>query len=470
MPLPPNHVLSVHEYLDLINTILSEITVTVEGEITSLNRGPSGHVYFDLGEVKNNKKAIFSCALWKFKADSLNFDLKVGEQVQITGKANLYKPNGRYSFIVDKIAPTGEGALKKAFEKLKKELEAKGYFAPERKRQLPQFPEKIAVLTSKSGDALKDFRAHLGAFGIEVNFVDCRVEGINAINEIVNGIGFVNRRHPDVELIVVTRGGGSLESLQAYNSREVAEAIYSSRIPVLSAVGHENDITISDLVADVRASTPTDAGNVVCHGWREGKQTVELASQRLINTTENLIQQLQTKLTTSWQQNTHLVHLLIAEKQESLLDTTDALTTRFAARINELHTFLKTTTQQLTKDIRWHIQNYKNTERRFHSNTRTFALHLEERYESLQYFNSMHDLAFQRILTNHRKQLRASAQHLALSDPTLKLRQGYSIVRDHTNTIVRSVDVLQTGDALTVQLSDGTVDSTVQKTERTSHG
>ncbi|MCD8485031.1 hypothetical protein LRY60_05605 [Candidatus Woesebacteria bacterium] len=335
---------------------------------------------------------------------------------------------------------------------------------------MPEFPVKIAVITSKTGDAIKDFMAHLGHFGLEIHFVDSRVEGINAINEIVNGIDFINRRHPDVQLIVVTRGGGSLESLQAYNSREVAEAIFSSRIPVLSAVGHENDITISDLVADERASTPTDAGNVVSQSWREGQRKIELASQVLVSTTEQLIQKLQTHLDTSWEQNARLLEVNIEDQRDTLANRTETLTERFALRLETLNAFLKNTLQQLTKDVRWHIQNYKNTERRFHLNTHTFALQLADRTENLAAYSVFYDHAFQRVLTSYRKQLVASNKHLNLSDPTLKLRQGYSILRNADQKIVRSVSELQTGETMQVQLSDGTVTSQVEKTERTSHG
>lgn len=272
MDITPN-VTSVSQFLDLVNVELADLPAAVQGEITSLSQRE--HAYFTLTDPQSEQPAVLSCALWKFRLKNLPFELKEGMEVQVLGTANIYKPSGRFTFVVEHIAPVGEGALQKAFELLNQKLKAKGYFALERKRTLPEFPIKIGLLTSANGDALRDFRKHLGPFGFQVLHKDIRVEGLNAIPSIVEGLEWFNKESNGVEVLVLTRGGGSLESLQAFNSEAVAQAIFASKIPVISAVGHERDVTIADLVADVRASTPTDAGRVISEHWRLAKGNLD---------------------------------------------------------------------------------------------------------------------------------------------------------------------------------------------------
>lgn len=437
-------VFGVSDYLDLINQKISEVDIIVEGEITSVSN--RGHIYFDICEEKNGEKAILACALWKFRADRLPFELSVGEKIQVSGKANIYKPYGKFSFIVEKISPTGEGALKKAFEKLKNDLQQRGYFAQERKRQLPIYPNKIAVLTSKNGDAIKDFRTHLGNFGITISHLDCRVEGIRAIDEIINGIRYLNTNYPDLEVIVLTRGGGSLESLQAYNSLEVAEAIFTSKIPILSAVGHENDITISDLVADVRASTPTAAGQLLSKNWREAQSKLIFFSHNLDNKSANLIEELRNKLIESWQKNYETVSSLIHRQQE----------------------ILSRSTKNFSQQIRWRISEYKHTEEKFFRNYHIFDEKLLQRLENVQYFDNVIDSKFTNLIKSKRERLLFYDKHLQLADPQLRLKQGYSIIRNTNNTIVKSIFTLKENDELTLQFHSGTATSIVNKISKES--
>lgn len=276
MALTPQ-IYSVGQFLDLINLQLADFPAALQGEITSLSQRK--HAYFTLSDSETDVPAVINCALWQSRLSNLPFELKEGLEVQLLGHANVYKPTGRLSFIVEHIAPVGEGALRQAFELLKSQLEAKGYFELERKRSLPEFPTRIGLLTSADGDALRDFKQHLGQFGLQIVHKDARVEGLNAIPSLVEGIEWFNQ-HPEVlpggvEVLVITRGGGSLESLQAFNSEAVARAIFASKIPVISAVGHERDITIADLVADIRASTPTDAGRILSEQWRLAESRME---------------------------------------------------------------------------------------------------------------------------------------------------------------------------------------------------
>ncbi|MEZ6255163.1 MAG: exodeoxyribonuclease VII large subunit [Patescibacteria group bacterium] len=261
--------LTVGQYLDNVNEILKQIPTSITGEVTEFtDRGNT--IFFTLSD--KNEQAILSCLIWKFKFNKLGITLEEGMEVKITGTANMYKPSGRFSFVADTIVPQGEGALKKAYEQLKLKLTEKGYFDASRKRELPNYIEHVGLITADKSDAKKDFETHLGKYGYKIYFQDVRVEGVNAIDNVVNAITSLNQSTYPIEVIVLTRGGGSLESLQAFNSEAVAKAIYGSKIPVISAIGHENDISISDLVADIRASTPTDAGKIISADWREAQE------------------------------------------------------------------------------------------------------------------------------------------------------------------------------------------------------
>lgn len=299
---------SVAQFLDLVNTQLGDLPAAIQGEITSINQRT--HAYFTLTDPNSEEPAVLNCALWQFRLKTLPFELKEGIEVQVLGTANIYKPTGRFTFVVEQIAPVGEGALQKAFEILKQQLLSKGYFAPERKRALPEFPVKIGLLTSASGEALRDFKKHLGQFGFQVVHKDIRVEGLNAIPSVVEGIEWFNRQPNGIEVLVLTRGGGRLESLQAFNSEAVAQAIFASKIPVMSAIGHERDITIADLVADVRASTPTDAGRILSENWR-------LAQNKLDHLVDSIVY--------------HLDQLLTLQR-ESLTDMWERMLERFNAK------------------------------------------------------------------------------------------------------------------------------------------
>jgi exodeoxyribonuclease VII large subunit len=341
---------SVTQFLDLVNLQLEAFPAAIQGEITSLSM--RNHAYFTMTDGNSEQPAVLNCALWQSRLKNIPFELKEGIEIQVLGQANVYKPTGRFSFIVEHIAPVGEGALQKAFEQLKLQLEAKGYFAPERKRQLPQFPVRIGLLTSESGEALRDFKQHLGNFGFQLAHRDIRVEGLNAIPSIVQGIEWFNK-HSDaidggVEVLVLTRGGGSLESLQAFNSVEVAQAIFASKIPVIAAIGHERDVTIADLVADVRASTPTDAGRILSENWRLAgdktgyfarqikqsfQQVLDTALDQLRQTWDNLTNQFAQQLTLRQQRFMFLSNQVLAASPTNRLKQGYSIVTNGAGAV-----------------------------------------------------------------------------------------------------------------------------------------
>ena len=252
-----------------VNTYLKSIidsdnnlnNVYISGEITNFkNYYKSGHLYFSLKDDKSQLK----CVMFSWNAQRIKFDLCDGMSVICRGKISVYDRDGLYQLYVDEIQPDGIGAMSLAFEQLKEKLYKKGYFDTEIKKEIPQRPQKIGVVTSAAGAAFHDIiNVTSRRFPLaEIVFSPASVQGINAVGEIVNAISLLEMRE-DIDVIILGRGGGSIEDLSAFNSEEVAEAVYKCHIPVASAVGHETDWTICDFVADLRAPTPSAAAEIV---------------------------------------------------------------------------------------------------------------------------------------------------------------------------------------------------------------
>lgn len=231
--------------------------IWVGGEISNYSRPQSGHSYFTLKDDQAQIRAV----MWRSAAGKLKFDLADGLDVVCHGHIDVYAPRGSYQLVVDELQPKGVGALDLALRKLREKLAAEGLFDAARKRRLPVFPQRVAFVTSPTGAAIHDFLQVLGRRwrGVDVLVIPARVQGEGAAQEIVAGIRLANRIAPRPDVLIVGRGGGSLEDLWAFNEEHVVRAIAASKIPTVSAVGHEIDVTLSDLVADVRALTPSEA-------------------------------------------------------------------------------------------------------------------------------------------------------------------------------------------------------------------
>ena len=262
-PAPPADILTVSALTARIRTALEGefSSVWVSGEISNLSRPSSGHVYLSL----KDEKATLRSVLYRGIAIRLRFEPRDGMQVIARGRLSVYAPRGDYQLQIEEIQPKGIGALELALQQLREKLQAKGYFDPRRKRPLPAFPRSIALITSPTGAAVRDMLELLARRWpvARVVVVPVRVQGDGAADELAAAIRAVNGLHAAgslrLDALIVGRGGGSLEDLWAFNEEAVADAIFASRIPVVSAVGHEIDVTISDLVADHRALTPSHA-------------------------------------------------------------------------------------------------------------------------------------------------------------------------------------------------------------------
>ncbi len=246
--------------------------IQVQGEISNLKRPFSGHSYFTLKDDGAQLKAV----LFKGQARYLVKDIENGQQVICHGRISIYEPRGDYQIIVDTVDFQGSGLLQQRFEKLKKQLAAEGLFDKENKQELPAFPKELVLLTSPSGAAVHDFLKiwRKKSFPVDIKVFSVRVQGDEAAGEIAKALSIVNKKLPQTDIIVLCRGGGSLEDLWAFNEETLARAIAESKLPVVSAVGHEIDFSISDFCADLRAPTPTAAAEMLIPDGTEIRQRI----------------------------------------------------------------------------------------------------------------------------------------------------------------------------------------------------
>jgi len=273
-------VVTVRELNARVRTLLENKfeTVWVAGELSNVKKAPSGHWYFCLKDAE----AQVECAMFRGRAQFLDFRPENGQQVEVRARVTLYEARGQYQLVVDEIRRAGLGALYEAFEKLKARLEAEGLFAPERKRELPSFPRAIGVVTSPVGAAVRDVLTTLArrAPMIPVVVYPAQVQGEGAGAQVARAIAKANAR-AECDVLIICRGGGSLEDLWAFNEEAVARAIVTSAIPVVSGVGHETDFSIADFVADVRAATPTAAAAAATPDTAALRGEVDARARRL---------------------------------------------------------------------------------------------------------------------------------------------------------------------------------------------
>lgn len=253
-------ILKVSEFNELFDKIVSYQSVIIEGEISQINISQSKWLFVTIKD-QNSQIEIFALA---YSINTLPM-LKEGMLVHVYGTPHIHQKSGRFRITADQIIPTGTGNLKIAFELLKQKLEKEGLFSPERKRPIITYPSKIALITAENSQAYHDFIKIIDSRtgDIKIYFFPVSVQGADSVKSIVKAFKLINDKYLYLDFAVLTRGGGSLEDLQAFNSEEVARAVFSSKIPVVSAIGHEKDISLSDLASDLRASTPSNAAELV---------------------------------------------------------------------------------------------------------------------------------------------------------------------------------------------------------------
>lgn len=407
--------LSVSQFLDGLNVELSGMAARVQGEVSSVDERERV-VYFTIKDARD--ESTLSCLIFQSAYAISGVRLAIGDEIIVEGAPDIYKPSGRLSFKVGVIELFGEGALQKAYEALKLKFKQEGLFAPERKRMLPEFAETIALITSEQGAAIGDFTMNLGAQGLKVHFYPTSVEGKKAVFEIIHAIKYFNQSPDRYDVLVIVRGGGSLESLQAFNNEALAREVAESKIPTLLGIGHEKDVTLAAMIADVMVSTPTATAKVLRTPWDEARQ---------------LITHFRSQLPMLFREQLSDVHGTLAFESEVLL-----------ARLKTFRVLVTTLKQEIAERL---VLSQ--------SLVRQQLINLEEGEQRL----SLNFVAMRERVTN---EIRRFEELLRQYDPKRVLRLGYSLVRSG-NQIIKDIAETKIGDILEVQLSRGKLRTKVEK-------
>lgn len=282
--------LSVSEFIALINGALREIEVRITGEITKASFPPSGHVYFSLKDEKD--ESVIDCVIWRSQYEAAGVKLEAGMQIVALGHADVYPPTGRLAFKARAIELTGEGVLKKRYEELKKKLAAEGIFNEARKRPIPDYPRRIGVITSRNGAVIHDILNNLGQFGYKVILADARVEGPEAVGSLRAAMQALRTLHEagdTLDVLVIARGGGSMEALQAFDNELLIRDILDFPAPVIAGIGHHQDVPLAALAADAHASTPTAVANLLNRSWQEASFRLAHESEKVFSIYRNIV-------------------------------------------------------------------------------------------------------------------------------------------------------------------------------------
>jgi len=331
-------------------------SIYVEGEISNLTYHSSGHIYFS---IKDNKSTI-SCVMFRGNAQYLKFRLEVGSKIVISGNLTVYAPRGNYQLLCQKIEPSGIGALSLAYEQLKAKLQIKGYFDQSIKKELPKYPNTIYIITSNTGAAIEDMKKVLShRYPIsEMILLPTLVQGDGAKEYITRNINKADNLAKDGDIIIVGRGGGSIEDLWAFNEEIVADAIFNANTPIISAVGHESDFVISDFVADVRASTPSNAIEIATPNINDLRQYVDSIS-------DNYQSKLKTIISQKEQILNHLFKSFEQHSLEKRFELVDLNINQLKKQFNNLYSqILKTNSDKIKMlENSFHLNHPKNKDK-----------------------------------------------------------------------------------------------------------
>jgi exodeoxyribonuclease VII large subunit len=439
----PDSVLSVSALTRLIKDTLGQAfpAVWVKGELSGLKRSDRGHLYFSL---KEGTTALIECVMWSRTAGRLTFEPRDGTEVEAFGAISVYEPRGRYQLVAEDLRPGGLGALLLALEELKRRLQAEGLFDPARKRPLPRYPMRIGLVTSPVGAAVRDLVKVLRSRwpGIGIVLAPVRVQGEGAAAEIAEAIERFNR-YMKVDLLIVGRGGGSLEDLWAFNEEVVVRAIAGSRAPVISAVGHEVDWTLADLAADVRAATPSNAAEIAVRDQAEVRHRIDALDARAARALQLGIESRRRRLR-------ELIEKYGFRRQRDALgywqQRVDDLLERLEVRLRDA---LAAARERLAAvQTRYGLREWPRV--------------LTARREEVAAIAERLTGAAVEAMHGRRIRLAGYSDRLRALSPRQVMERGYCLVRRPNGSLLRVAADLTPGDAITVEFARGEADARVE--------
>ncbi|MCF8009216.1 MAG: exodeoxyribonuclease VII large subunit [Halanaerobiales bacterium] len=390
----------VSNYLEALfstDQVLQDIWV--KGEVSNFYKAKSGHLYFTIKDDKSQLKTV----MFKYKSYNLDFEVEDGIEIAVHGYINVYKNRGEYQLYADQILPEGKGSLYQAFEKLKEKLKEEGLFEESIKKKIPLIPKKIGIVTSPTGAAIRDILSVVNRrfTNVSILIVPSLVQGEKAADELIEGIKYLNSRE-DIDLIIVSRGGGSIEDLWPFNEEKVARAVYRSKIPVISGVGHETDFSITDFVADLRAPTPSAAAELAIANREE-------IENQLTNLSKRLFQNQKAKLKSAKDRLSSLTKRRVFKKPEEL----------FTEKMQKI--------DQLARELNWNMEKMINSKK--------------EKFKLL-------------------------SGKLDTLSPLKTVKRGYSITYDQQEKLIRKIKEVKPGDQIKTTLIDGKIISSVKNIDQ----
>jgi len=417
--------------------------VFVEGEISNFSVPASGHWYLTLKDAGGQLRT----AMFRNRNQRVRFQPKNGMKVLIRGKISLYEARGEYQFIAEQMEEAGVGELRRAFEQLRGRLQEAGLFDQDRKRAIPELPQHLAIITSPTGAAVRDVLSviHRRFPALRCTIIPSQVQGAQAADQVVAAIAMANDYlAAPFDAILLTRGGGSLEDLWTFNTEPVALAIADSRLPVVSAIGHESDVTIADFVADVRAATPSAAAEMLAPDQTEWMQTLDQLGQRITR----------------------------RQRQRLAMDraAVESLTRRLrdpSKTLSELRSRLVGLQRQLSLSVTRVISapDLSQTKNRLKL---ALGHQLATQSQALAQIHTRLPAAFKLKINQHQNQLALLAGKLDALSPLAVLERGYTLVRDPSGKIVRSVTGTTTGDLVRIEFADGAAEAQIQNLKSTT--
>ena len=437
-----SHSVTVYQVSELSNEMRrlmerSYPEIWIEGELSSLSAPASGHLYFSL---KDNQSQL-RCAMFKGRASINRYKPKAGDLVRVRAKISVYTARGDLQCIVQHIEEAGEGLLQRRFEELKAKLNAQSLFDQAHKKDIPRLPKHIGLITSASGAAVKDILTTLKRRcpGIPVTIYPTVVQGDTAAKNIIDAINN-SVQHQKCDVLVLTRGGGSIEDLWCFNDEQLAQSIFNCPIPIVSGVGHEVDITIADLVADLRAPTPTAAAEMISPD----------TSHLLAN-----LQSLNFRLPRSMQR--------LVERKTQLIDMTTRQLVHPRQQLKQNQLKLETSSKRMSQLMQQHLFQRQNQLKQSQQRFKTPITNSSLKKQKINNLGQRFKLANS---NNHKQliqQFSSLSEQLHLVSPLATINRGFSIARDQNDKILRSKDQVEKNQMIEVQLSDGKLDCTVNE-------
>ncbi len=448
---------TVAGYLAQVNRVLSTQGGRVKGEVTSVSFSGKA-VYFTIKD--KDEPALLNCLIWASTYQANGVELKEGNEIIVTGTPDIYAPFGKFSFKSTTIEYAGEGALKRAYDKLKATLAAEGLFAPENKRPLPDFPKKIGVITSMSGVVINDFTSNLNRRGYKITTIDSRVDGKDAIHDLLASLKTMN--HQDIDVLVIMRGGGSWESLQPFNTESVVRAIADFKAPVITGIGHDTDVTLAEMVADIGRSTPTAVAEALNEPWDGLESTIDLLHRRTLGEFGNVLLDKKNQVAENSSTALHKFERGLSAAQTKMSRSSIRISSAFgkiSRRMRDVNSSLQKAMGIMRVRLnsqRSYLQSIPKTiNQKFKFQLTSTSQSLDESFRQSVRRQADAIRESSKLLTAHQRTI-------TLNDPRRTMRLGYSL--SYANgKLARNVSDVSTGSLVTTQLSDGEFTSIVKE-------